>query len=300
MIMVDRDACPEESSRGLRGEGASLLREKRSVDMGIEIYYFSGTGNSLHVAQELQRRIPGTTLEPIIRALQRDTLTTHAETIGVVFPIHAFDVPWPVQQFLQRVDMSSASYIFALATRYCSSAVFSRIDRLLAQHGQSLAAYFSVEMPENYLPMFEMSSPEENVRMENAMQQRLDAIHAIISSKRISREKDEMIVFLLYHTLFPLIRWVYQTTRYFALEKAFYADSRCTGCGVCERVCLSEKIRLTDHRPEWQEKIPCTFCFACLHYCPVQAIQLNKRKTLTRGRYHHADVSADDIAGQKS
>jgi flavodoxin len=26
--------------------------------MGIEVYYFSGTGNSLHVAKELQKRIP--------------------------------------------------------------------------------------------------------------------------------------------------------------------------------------------------------------------------------------------------
>ncbi len=28
----------------------------------IEIYYFSGTGNSLHIAREIQKRIPDTTL----------------------------------------------------------------------------------------------------------------------------------------------------------------------------------------------------------------------------------------------
>jgi len=27
--------------------------------MSTEIYYFSGTGNSLHVARELKRRFPG-------------------------------------------------------------------------------------------------------------------------------------------------------------------------------------------------------------------------------------------------
>jgi hypothetical protein len=32
----------------------------------VEIYYFSGTGNSLHVAQEIQKRIPDTTLIPLL------------------------------------------------------------------------------------------------------------------------------------------------------------------------------------------------------------------------------------------
>ena len=31
----------------------------------VEIYYFSGTGNSLHLARELQKRIPETKLIPI-------------------------------------------------------------------------------------------------------------------------------------------------------------------------------------------------------------------------------------------
>jgi flavodoxin len=33
--------------------------------MRIEIYYFSGTGNSLHVARELQKRLPDAALVPI-------------------------------------------------------------------------------------------------------------------------------------------------------------------------------------------------------------------------------------------
>ena len=34
--------------------------------MSTEIYYFSGTGNSLHVAKELQKRMPETKLIPIL------------------------------------------------------------------------------------------------------------------------------------------------------------------------------------------------------------------------------------------
>jgi flavodoxin len=37
-----------------------------------EIYYFSGTGNSLNVARELQKRIPKTDIIPIVSLLNKD------------------------------------------------------------------------------------------------------------------------------------------------------------------------------------------------------------------------------------
>ncbi|HQE93577.1 MAG TPA: hypothetical protein PLH19_12095 [Anaerolineae bacterium] len=38
--------------------------------MSTQIYYFSGTGNSLHVARELEKRLPETSLVPIISVLK--------------------------------------------------------------------------------------------------------------------------------------------------------------------------------------------------------------------------------------
>ena len=35
--------------------------------MSTEIYYFSGTGNSLFIAKELQKRLPDSMLIPIVR-----------------------------------------------------------------------------------------------------------------------------------------------------------------------------------------------------------------------------------------
>ena len=54
--------------------------------MNTEIYYYSGTGNSLHVARELQRRIPESNLIPIVRLLGNDMVKTSADTVGFVFP----------------------------------------------------------------------------------------------------------------------------------------------------------------------------------------------------------------------
>lgn len=266
----------------------------------MQIYYFSGTGNSLHVARELKRRIPEITLVPIISALKTAKIETKDKIIGIVFPIHATTMPYPVKQFLQRIDLKSASYIFAIATRLCSDKVFLDMNKILARKRKFLDSYFSVEMPCTYIPFFKLSSQEEIIKMESKLQRRLDEIQYFIVNKQISREKDDLIVFLLTRILCPFIAYWFQKIRFRDMEKSFYSDSKCTGCGLCERICLSNKIRIINNKPEWIDSIKCTYCFACLHYCPVKAIQIKGRKTITKGRYHHSEVSAEDIAGQKN
>jgi ferredoxin len=267
--------------------------------MSTQIYYFSGTGNSLHVAQELKRRLPDTDLVPIISVLKDDHITATAETVGLVFPIHNLTVPIPVMRFLQRVDMGSAKYIFAVATRFCSDKVFLNIDEVLEKQGKSLDAYFSVEMPCTYIPLFTLPSQDIVAKMGTALQKRLDEIQTIVINKQVDREKDSPLVFVLGHILYPLITAFMFKVRFPDMARSFYADERCTGCGLCEKVCLAERIRMKDGRPEWLENIDCLYCFACLHYCPTEAIQIRGRKTLAKGRYHHSDVKATDIARQK-
>lgn len=46
-------------------------------------------------------------------------------------------------------------------------------------------------------------------------------------------------------------------------------------------------------------RIGCVYCFACLHYCPMQAVQIRGRTTVGKGCYHHPQVSVADIAAQK-
>lgn len=79
----------------------------------------------------------------------------------------------------------------------------------------------------------------------------------------------------------------------------FYADSDCTSCGLCEKICLSKKIKMTDGKPVWQKNIQCYYCYACFNYCPVQSILIKDAYTEKNGRYHHPEISAMDVAKQK-
>lgn len=157
-------------------------------------------------------------------------------------------------------------------------------------------------------PKFEGWQPateEEIADLELEVQNNLDHIQKILlnneKSNEKSREKDTtfavpMPVFSILSMFLPLFNGFY--------DVEFYSDSKCVGCGTCEKVCSSGKIRMSDNKPLWQNDVQCFSCHACLNYCPEQAVQIKstyllKSYTDKNGRYSHPYATVDDIVGQK-
>ncbi|MBN1438231.1 MAG: EFR1 family ferrodoxin [Anaerolineales bacterium] len=268
--------------------------------MNAQIYYFSGTGNSLHVAKELQKRFGSGELVPIVRELKKPSSASTGEVVGFVFPIHNLTSPVPVRKFFECVDLRSAKYLFAVATRECSDKVFLDIEKILAPQGKSLDAWFSVEMPCTYIPLFALPSKEAAAEMERKLKQKLDEIMDAAVQRKIRRVKDDPLVFLLGHVLYPPITEFFFRVRFPEMVRSFYADSHCNGCGLCEKVCPSDRIRMRNGKPEWMESVDCMYCFACLHLCPKEAVQIRGRNTVGKGRYHHPQIKPVEIVRQKN
>jgi ferredoxin len=284
--------------------------------MHIEIFYFSGTGNSLHVAKELQKRIPETQLVPILSLVEEESVRASAETVGFVFPQYASTVPKIVHKFIEKLDLKSARYIFAIATRGRTDCwAFVEIDKILKKRGRKLDSYFVLTMPSGSAPLvkdFADQITEERIaKLESEMQQRLDAIQKIIMAQKVDRQEDTRAVvppppFLapfspLIDRLVPILIPLGKLTE---SNFDFYPDDKCSGCGTCERICLAQKIEMIDGRPAWQKKVVCHGCFACFNFCPEQSIQIKskwylKSYTDQNGRYHHPEITAKDIAGQR-
>jgi len=75
--------------------------------------------------------------------------------------------------------------------------------------------------------------------------------------------------------------------RFARRTEPFFATDACTACGLCERICPRGCITVTD-KPAWSGS--CLQCLACLHRCPVRAVQYGK-STEGKGRYVHPDLS---------
>jgi ferredoxin len=284
--------------------------------VSTDIYYFSGTGNSLHVARELQARVPETRLIPMVGLLDEDVVHTSAEAVGLAFPQYASSTPKLVDRFISKLDLATAEYIFATATRGGTTCfAFDQIDKLLKRKGRRLDSFFVLTMPSGSEPLVQDYADkitEERIgRLESELMERLDSIKDIVIAREVNREEDcrstaPPPAFLKPYMpiIEPLVRYLIPLGKLAESRFRFYADSRCNGCGLCERVCLAQKIRMVDGRPVWQEQAACFGCFACLNYCPETSVQIQSTWYLTswtarNGRYHHPEITARDIAQQK-
>jgi NAD-dependent dihydropyrimidine dehydrogenase PreA subunit/flavodoxin len=277
--------------------------------MSTEIYYFSGTGNSLHVAKELQKRIPDASLMPVVSLLDKDVIQTQAETVGFVFPIHITTLPVPMREFIKKLDPSSAEYIFAVGTRegtLCLADI--ALKDALKEKSKHLDAFFILNMPNNTPTGLKPGpgdkdwvneiSAEKVQALDADVQNRLDTIQSIILNQMPVPEDDSpgRGSFLRRLISIPLAFGASSTG---GTEIPYTADSSCTGCGTCEKVCPSQKIKLVDEKPVWQKGVQCYFCYACFNFCPTQSILVGKRYTQKDGRYSHPGITVEDIAGQK-
>lgn len=262
----------------------------------IEIYFFSGTGNSWHIAKKLAGSLPDSNLTPIIKSLQEATFKSNAKMIGFIFPIHMTAMPVVVEEFIKKLDVTTAQYIFAIATRVGTShGAFNSIDNILKKKNKKLAAAFTLNMPSNDVK-FKSKAPavEEIAKLELAVSDSLKNIIDVIINQKESREPD-----LSRTTYIPFVgalSWLARVTD--GMQLQFYADEKCAGCGICEKVCLSKKIKMENGRPNWLKDVRCFKCYACLNYCPKQSVQI-KGYTEGKDRYSHPYATADEIAAQK-
>jgi ferredoxin len=266
--------------------------------MTTGIYYFSGTGNSLRIARGLKERLVNAEIIPIIPLLKSESVIPETESVGIVFPIQSFSYPWVAAEFLSKLDLSRVKYVFAISSSHCFYRIFRKLEEI-APGGRKFDAYFAIEMPQNYIPMFKTPSPERVEVLYRAMEEVLDSAAKVIGSKETHRPKDSPLWFFMSHLMMPSFTAYFRRIRLPDMGRSFYADEKCNGCGTCEKLCLAGRIEMVDGRPRWLNEIKCTYCFACLHLCPVQSVQIKGRNTEKKGRYRHPSVTVKDIIAQK-
>ncbi len=244
------------------------------------IFYFSGTGNSKHTAEVISQFTKDTAVD-IVEAIKKGIYPSpDDEMTGFVFPVYFWGLPEIIKRFAEnpRVKNNLGRYVFSVIT---CGANTGNADKMLAKRlGRNIDYHFSLRMPDNYVVMYDPCIKEKAKKFLSHADKEI----AQICDDVIRREKGRKgstqggaksaFVSLFYN---PCRR-----------TKKFYATDVCVSCGLCEKGCPDEVIRIESGKPVWT-KSKCQHCTACINRCPVKAIQYGKA-TESRNRYNYEDT----------
>ena len=233
------------------------------------IYYFSGTGNSLAVARDLAQALGETELIPITRVMHQPEIVDNAETVGIVFPVYFMDMPGIVRDFVRKLRVPETACIFGVATcgQRPGHALFS-LSALLELNGRRLSAGYALVIPENYIAPIDLMEPAAIQQQKNEdVKKKIPAIAAAITQRQTSvPEGTNSLVWRILGSISSTMM-----TSVFQIPKQFRSTDACTRCGTCESVCPTNNITVTKEAVAWGGN--CTQCYACIHWCPKEAIE---------------------------
>lgn len=250
------------------------------------IFYFSGTGNSLYVAQKLFEN-DGTELVDITKAIHEKNFeydVKEGEKIGFIFPVYFYGLPTVVAEFVDQLTFKSELKPFTYSVITCAGSIGNAdkmLENSLRKKNLRLNSSFSVKMPNNYNIMSDLPGKEkQNLVLQNA-EKEIDKITELLKAGKEGNFAKHGYIFMFTPIVYPLYG-IYRKT------KKFYATDACNSCGSCAEMCPSEVIQIENGKPAWiAEK--CSHCSACINRCPNRAIQYGN-STNKRGRYVNPNV----------
>ena len=246
------------------------------------------------MAKKLKEKLNECELISIASIINQNSIIATSEKIGFVFPIHNWSLPKIVYDFVEKIDLSKTNYIFAVATKGgpFKQYVVPMMNELLKPKKKRLDAaamikVFSANIMGSHNPMHPKEKQE--IRISNA-ELKLEKIAEKIRNNQKGSNKQISIL--------PLKKWYTSfLEKVNTLDKEYYVDEKCNGCGTCQRICPINNIKIVNEKPEWQHQ--CILCLGCLHYCPLSAIQYGKY-TPGRERYNHPNIKLKELINQSN
>ncbi|MBP1627747.1 MAG: 2-oxoacid:ferredoxin oxidoreductase, delta subunit [Holophagaceae bacterium] len=255
--------------------------------MATTLYYYSGTGNSLWAARRLAELIGDASIEAMVQ--HSGAVRPQAGAVLLVFPVHIWGIPGAVLDFIERLELSKSTWLGAVAVNAGQvSRTLVQLDHACAQRGWRLQAGWSLVMPSNYIPWGGPGSEALQRRRFDDAGAKLQAIAPLVREGRSAPvERGPLWQRALFTALYRM-----SFSRVPALDKSFWTDGKCNGCGLCARICPAGNIAMADGKPTWQHR--CQQCLACIQWCPQEALQYGK-KTPAYPRYHHPEVEVSQL-----
>jgi ferredoxin/flavodoxin len=272
----------------------------------MNVFYFSGTGNSLAVAREIATEIGGEAI-PITYEYRKTSNEMFGRGFGIVFPRYygtEIGIPNIVKEFIENIEGLTGKYVFAICTYGGGFGdALIKIDNIVKQKGGVLSAGFGIHMPQNAF----RKSWVNDAKLLEIWTKRKTKICEYIKTMQVGYiEKPKPVFTFTVKLLTPLIKGKirenmakcadlpvnepFENIVKYA-DRSFMLTEKCNGCGICEKVCPVKNIVITNNIPEWKHR--CENCLACFNWCPQKAIETNI--VVKNYHYRNPEVGVKDF-----
>jgi Fe-S-cluster-containing hydrogenase component 2 len=256
--------------------------------MNTILFYYTGTGNSLWVAQSIAKELGDTTVLSITD-FKEDPGIINGKRAGIVFPVHMWGVPHAVLRFIALLKGCEPDYFFAVAVNAGQVAnTLIQLKKECLKQGIFLGTGFSIIMPSNYTPWGGPGPLEKQNALFNKAKEKAGWCARVANEMQVRHIEKGPLWQRIFYT------WIYVLS--FAhirkMDRSFHVDDKCNSCAICQKVCPAGNITMDKGKPVWNRR--CEQCFACLQWCPAKAIQYGK-KTHLYERYHHPEIAIKDM-----
>ncbi len=246
----------------------------------MKIIYFSGTGNGLYTAKTLAGLLDGEFLN-----ISTCDNVIDDETIGIVLPNYCNDIPAFTKKRLGEIAFPNAKYIFLVVTAGASLGMCAlSVNNVLKKKGLALS-YTGLAL---YVSSFIVTQVSLSRGIRDSMNERGEK--ALIKIAEDVRERKTNKVKGSYLRV-PIkgVSWAFIK----AFSKNKKVGGECIKCGLCEKICPTNNIKVTEIGVEFGNK--CAYCYACAHWCPKQAVVFGLKEIKDSKIYSNPHVSLEEM-----
>ncbi|HNY17975.1 MAG TPA: EFR1 family ferrodoxin [Treponemataceae bacterium] len=238
-----------------------------------QILYFSGTGGTRRVAEDLRGQLKAQGLETEISQIREPypRVNPHASVLFLLFPVYEFNAPFPVIDWLRTVPNGIAIPTVVLSVSGGGDVFPNKGCRhdaitILERKGYKIAYEDMFVLPPN---VFVALPPGVSSALLSLIPAKNKRILESLRNGEVRRTKTTPIDRLISR------KGLKSAMRYASLfRKSLTVTRECVRCGRCVAECPVNNLKIDGDAVQVMDH--CAFCLNCVYTCPKRAMVTKK------------------------
>ncbi|MDP4180890.1 MAG: EFR1 family ferrodoxin [Bacillota bacterium] len=238
----------------------------------VGVFYFSGTGNTEILINLLGNELikNGSKIELIrIEDILKDNVyfdVNNYDLVGICYPIHAFNAPKIVFDFIKKLPRVKDKYTFIIknaGSNFIEGGSTTIIKNKLKVKGYDLFNESLILMPSN---LFTKYPDELSKQLYLTSIKKVQRIVKEILNGKMRRQKNSAMI-----TIFTRVISFFENIGAPFFGRDLKVNENCSRCNKCVKNCPRNNIKMEGYKIKFGWK--CMSCLRCIYRCPQGSIK---------------------------